>query len=254
MKHSVHSLRELPLLYMTGENDMGFKHKKTDEVLDRIIQVIWHYQQTHNNETPTQQFIFNELVEGKLLGGASPSSMTWYTRLLIDDDRIEKISSRPFRVTIRQHPKNRSAILRASRALEAQAALEAKPQPAPATPMAAAEVNVAEACAVGGEAGCPEPGPKPEVQAPQQVLADAHRAFADTLDPVERVTTEPRRSYVPERNMNWREAEQIIAAHGGNLLNIASQYIMSTARAGDLLEQLLDRGYTVTKTNPRWRD
>lgn len=247
--HSVHSFRELPLLYMTGDNDMGYPRKVTPLILDRIVQVIWWYQHEHNGETPEQIFIYNELAGEKLLSGNSPSSMTLFTKYLIDEDRIEVISRRPYRVTIREkHPKNKRAIKQAIKALTA-AGMMPSDEPPTAVLEGPADVIVCDTpaevlretaekleAAITG----PEPGPEPE-------------PTLGTRSPYAVYNSLPK--WASHRGpMNWNELDQLVKSLGGDLTAIASQFVLSTAKPGDLLEQLLDRGYTISKTNPRWRD
>lgn len=237
MPNSVHGFHNLPELFGgKAEFIMGFTHKNTAERLDKFIQCIWHYQQLNNGDTPKQSVIANEL-------GFPEGRVSHYLNLLIKDDRIERISARPWRVRILEHPKNRAAIRRLQKALDAAAAIEAQQRAAteeartPSAPMAptpptsiAAQIEPVEVAEIS-------------IPTPEARLASAHRAFADTLDPQPTAST-----------MNWHEAEAIIKAHGGNLFDIASSFIINTAKPGVLLEALLDRGYTVAKTNPRWKD
>lgn len=220
---------------------MGFTRKNTGEKLDKIVQFVHHYQTQHPGDTPSMKGIANEL-------DVHPGSITWFLNLLIDDNRMEKIShGRPLRLRILEHPKNRAAIKRLERALEAAKALEngqhfehpdkgiALPPSAPVELTGGAKQDPSDAAQIEPPAVA-EISPPPTLAEPATVAA-----------------VEPRRSFVPKRDMNWNEASQIVAAHGGDLELIARTFIMNTAKVGDLLEQLLDRGYTVAKTHPRWK-
>jgi len=81
------------------------RRKTTPEVLDKIVQFVWDYQDKHNGDTPTIEAIGRHV-------GFSGQSGGYFIGLLIDDGRFNKISSRPFRVTIADHPMNKSAISR----------------------------------------------------------------------------------------------------------------------------------------------
>jgi hypothetical protein len=100
----VRSFDDIPLLFVSeGEEEMGATRKKTPERLDKIIQLIWDYQDKHNGETPTMTFIGNHI-------GVQATGVGYWINLLVDDGRLDRISSRPFRTTITEHPKNKSAI------------------------------------------------------------------------------------------------------------------------------------------------
>lgn len=219
---------------------MGFTRKNTADKLDKIVQFVHHYQTLHPGDTPSMKAIANEL-------DVHPGSVTWFLNLLIDDNRVEKIShGRPLRLRILDHPKNKRAIRVLERALEAAAAIEngqhhehsdrgvALPPSAPIEVVGGAEQDPSVAAQIEPPAVAEISPPVVEVAIPTPV--------------------EPRRTFVPKRAMNWNEAVNIVAAHGGDLDEIARHYVMATAKPGDLLEALLDRGYTVAKTHPRWKD
>lgn len=221
---------------------MGFTHKSTVKTKDDIVQAIWLYQLLNDRATPSQQVIANEL-------GITAPRVAYFINLLVDDNRVEKVQVRPMKLRIIPDPKNRKPCERAKRIFdEMTTQMVPAPTPVPVKEERAEALPPAEPAPLDNI--IPEPEQFTSEVEPQQRLASAHRAFADELDPP---PTEPRRTYVPQRDMNWREAEHIIAGHGGNLQNIASNYIIRTARDGDLVEELLDRGYTILKTNPSRR-
>lgn len=120
MLRSVKSLDDIPELFVTkGENEMGWTRKNTPEKLDKIIQFIWDYQDKHNGDTP------NVSVIGRHVG-IDPTGMGYWITMLVDQGRLDKISSRPFRATITPNPKNASAIDRFKRIRERIAQSEAE--------------------------------------------------------------------------------------------------------------------------------
>lgn len=226
MKPAVKSFAELPaLMNHRTEPKMGYPRKKTPAMMDRVVQIIWHFKHLHGEtETPSTSLIGNEL-------GITPSGVGPYITKLEEQGRVDRIQMRPMRVTLLDHPMNKRAIKLYQRELEkAHKPLDMpKPKPAEADARREADAEVIKELVEGpSPTAAPMPEPSP--------------------------TTERRRTFVPLRDMNWAEANSIIAAHGGNLDAIARSFILNTARPGELLEQLLDRGYTVHKTNPRWKD
>lgn len=185
---------------------MGYTRKNTPERLDKLVQFIYHYQQQHAGETPSRSVIANNT-------DIPADSVSWFIKLLVDDNRLERISNKPWRVRLLEHPKNRAAIRRLEKALAA--ATEAEQ---------AAAANV--------------PADEP-LEAPPVATSDAA-----PVPP----TPAPAENYPPQHGMNWNEAATIIARHGGDLDLIASTFIIRTAKNGDLLAELIDRGYTVSKT------
>lgn len=100
----VHSFADIPQLYVIeGESTMGATRKNTPERLDKIIQSIWNFQDRHKGSTPTLTMIENEV-------GIAPQGGGYWINMLVDQGRLDKISGRPFRVTITDHPANTKAI------------------------------------------------------------------------------------------------------------------------------------------------
>lgn len=85
---------------------MGATYKRTHEKLDKIVQFIWDYQRQHNGETPKQVTI------GTHIGLTNPAiSTSYFIAKLVDEGRLHKISARPFRATINDdHVQNKKAI------------------------------------------------------------------------------------------------------------------------------------------------
>lgn len=197
---------------------MGYPRKKTPVVMDRIVQIIWHFKHLHGEtETPSTALIANEL-------GITPSGVGPYITKLEEAGRVDRIQVRPMRVTLLDHPMNKRAIKLFQRELEkAHKPLDMPKPKAEPKPEPAEDVIV--------------------VDAQPEELKQAVEALSTTIA--------PERARVVS---NWADAEKLVANHGGDLQEIATRYILATARPGDLLEALLDRGYTVHKTNPKWRD
>lgn len=201
---------------------MGFTHKKTDERLDKIVQTIHHFQNLNNGDTPKQRVIGNEL-------GIPEGRINHYINLLESDKRIERISIRPWRVRLLDHPKNRAAIRRLERALAAADA-------------AAAGQPVSDGIALPPSAPVEVPAPSPDVPAPSVAEEPAPPAPAK----ISRASLP-----YPKPKTLW-EAEQNLQAvgvdpksvHGRDVITLPT---IKTAPTGMLLEELLDRGYTISK-------
>lgn len=112
MPRSVRDLRDLPLLYVVrGENEMGAPKKTRAELLDKMIQFIWDYQDRHNGETPMLNVVGRHV-------GVEHAGVGYYINLLVDEGRLSRIGARPFRVTITEHKENQKAIDRFKRIRE----------------------------------------------------------------------------------------------------------------------------------------
>lgn len=205
---------------------MGYPRKKTPAVMDRIVQIIWHFKHLHGEtETPSTTLIANEL-------GITPSGIGPYITKLEEAGRVDRIQMRPMRVTLLDHPMNKRAIKLYQRELEKAHKPLDMPKPKPVEmPALTDEVVV--------------------VDVPAEVLRE-------TVEKMSAAVAEPAPTPPPTVRagppQSWSDCEAIIKAYGGDLLTIATFYILNTARPGQLLEALLDRGYTVHKTNPKWKD
>ena len=96
--------------------------KRTEERMDKAIQFIWNYQRYHGGDTP------NMVTIGQNIGISDWKTGTPYLiARLVGEGRLDKISSRPFRATINMNdPKNKAAIHRFQRLLEKQEQAEAE--------------------------------------------------------------------------------------------------------------------------------
>jgi hypothetical protein len=218
----VHDFREIPLLFVSeGEKKMGATRKTTPEVKDKIIQFLWDYQDKHNGDTPAQVVIGRH-------SGINPSGIGYWLGLLIDDGRLNKISSNPFRATITDHPKNKSAIERFKRLRQriedanerereqirqrqAEDAQTEQLQQDRAAVFAAAPTVEALPAPVAGNNGAPVVA-APEVQAIDRLA----RTRGDYL-----------------------HAQKAVKSEMPKLLKIADER--------DLVFELISRGYTITK-------
>jgi hypothetical protein len=99
----VHDFRDIPLLFTEGEDKMGAPKKTRAELLNKIVQFIWDYQQKHNGETPALGVIGTHV-------GVKAEGMGYYAAILVDEGRIDRIGVRPFRVSITDHKENKRAI------------------------------------------------------------------------------------------------------------------------------------------------
>lgn len=206
-----------------------YRLKRTPEMLDRVVQVIWHYKQLHGEHTsPPTDVIANEL-------GIHASGIGNYINKLENEGRLDRIQTRPIRVTLLDHPMNKRAVKLYQRELEkAHKPLDMQ---AP-KPVASASDNRPPAT----------DGDVIVVDTPPEVL----RETAEKMSAAIAAPAPPTVRAGPPQS--WADCEAIIKAYGGDLTSIATFYILNTARPGQLLEALLDRGYTVHKTNPKWKD
>jgi hypothetical protein len=103
----VKDFQDLPELFIEEtekEKTMGATHKKTAQTLDKMVQFIWDYQDKHEGATPTLTTVANHV------GVKNSASATYFMNKLVDDGRVDKISSMPFRVSITDHKDNQRAI------------------------------------------------------------------------------------------------------------------------------------------------
>lgn len=105
MATKVRALSDIVDLFVMeeGEKNMGGPKKTRAELLDKMVQFIWDYQDRHGGDTPRVNVIERHLNIANAGGG-------YYIAILVDQGRINKISSHPFRVTITDHPLNLKAI------------------------------------------------------------------------------------------------------------------------------------------------
>jgi hypothetical protein len=102
----VNDLKDIHEIFIEEkEQDMGATRKKTPEMLDKMIQFIWDYQQKNKGATPSMIQTAREV-------GINPSSTYYFFDLLVNEGRINKISSHPFRVTVTGHKDNTKAVQR----------------------------------------------------------------------------------------------------------------------------------------------
>lgn len=210
MKPHVKTLRDLPKLFTTkGDDDMPKMFKKTPARLDALVQNIWHFQQLHQGATPTGTLLEHgvDLPAG---------SFTYYRNLLEMDERIALISHRPLRVTLKlSHPKNKAAIARKLRELEK---LDQAPrQIAPELPFE----------------GSPEP---------DTALVTAAYAVVNTLGSqapdVDNATVAAASTYA--------EATDVLADAKVRVRQMLPR-LLTMAEARDLIHELVERGYVVSK-------
>lgn len=125
-------------------NQMGYPRKTRAATLNRIIEFIWSYQQTHHGDTPTTAVSARELE-------LSSSSLHYYLGVLAESGRIDRVSIRPPRIFITQHPLNlevmqtwvaKQPAVADAQLTEKRAALQSTVEPAANVPSSSAE-NVA---------------------------------------------------------------------------------------------------------------
>jgi hypothetical protein len=232
MKHGVHDFRDIPLLFVEGEVDMGAPKKTRAELLDKIIQFIWDYQDKHNGETPSQVLIERH-------AGIHTNGGSYYMAMLVDEGRLNKISSRPFRVTITEHPANKKAIDRFKRFRERmERADEAERQRIREEQEhnAVAEQRQSDRDAVFASADDTmvvedRPAPAPERPAIPLENRGEHQTIAPLVAKAAR--------YV-DTNDQHRVALRELKTEMGRLIKLADER--------DLVFELVGRGYTVSKT------
>jgi hypothetical protein len=140
--------------------------------------------------------------------------MSWFISSLINDNRLERLPGhRPFRVRILDHPKNRAAIRRLEKALEAADRL-------------AAQTKTEAPAQVAVEQKSP-PAPEPPAALPPAALP----------------YPKPRTLFEAEQNLRSVGVDPS-TAQGKDVITLPT---VKTAPTGMLLEELLNRGYTVSK-------
>lgn len=237
----VKSLDDIPLLYVppTPEEkgtDMGATYKRTHEKLDKIIQFIWDYQRQHNGETPKMVTI------GTHLGITNPEvSTSYFIAKLVDEGRIHKISSRPFRATINDdHHLNKKAINSWKRLLEAREKAEEeerqrirerqateRQQEDRAAVFEAVEAEQVPAAAIHDA----RPEPRTTAPLPSQAWREpTPQAINGEVDTVFRFN---------QARTELRDAQKAIKA--------AMPQMIKVAETRDLLSEIIERGYVVSK-------
>jgi hypothetical protein len=218
----VKDFSDIPLLFAEGENDMGAPKKTRAELLDKFIQFVWDYQQKHNGETPTLVTVGQNI-------GIKGGGEGYYTSILIDEGRLNRISVRPFRATITDHPKNTSAIGRYKRLLAKKEAFEA----AERERIRAEQASNAEASqrAEDKEAVFAAISDSVDVQ---KAPALAEERPAIPLAPLVKVADR----YVGASDQ-YRAAQRALKTEMPRLIKFADER--------DLVFELLNRGYTVKK-------
>lgn len=110
---TVKAFSDLLMIY-EKENEMGRVAAKEIPIRkDKIVQFVWDYQQKHDGDTPHMGLI------GNMLDIVPTAARNWVARL-VDDDRVELISTNPLRIRLLDHPKNTAAIERYKRLLAAK--------------------------------------------------------------------------------------------------------------------------------------
>lgn len=192
---------------------MGYPRKKTPEMLDRIVQIIWHFKHLHGEtETPSTSLIANEL-------GITASGIGPYITKLEEAGRVDRIQLRPMRVTLLDHPMNKRAIKLFQRELEkAHKPLDIR-----------------------------KPEPEPKAQPPEQMSPPTVAEI-----PAAPPTSRPAPGLPFPRPKSLWEAEQNLKAVGVDPATVVGRDVITlptikTAPTGLLLEELIERGYCVSK-------
>lgn len=243
---AVKDLKDLPWLFdKEGVTDMGATRKTTPERLDKIIQFIWDYQDKHNGETPRMTTIGNHI------GVMGAGSMTYWINMLVDSGRLNKISSLPFRASINMDNRdNQKAIERFKRIrkqIDAHDAEErerirakqeyerkqAEQEEARQAVFAAAEAETAAATPAVVATQDVEPRPRTTEPLTRTAIAsftgrtEQPPANDDSIFRFERARSE------------LRDAQKAVKQ--------AMPAMIKVAETRDLVHELLERGYVVSK-------
>jgi hypothetical protein len=240
----VKSLNEIAHLYLKaegGDEDMP-NWKRTEERMDKAIQFIWNYQRLHGGNTPRMVTI------GQNIGIKDwKTGTTYFITKLVDEGRLDKISSQPFRATINMsHPKNRSAIHRFQRLLEKQEQAEADERQdirerqeterilanrQEVFAAASAELEDGPAIRIHDHGPrTPAPGPDREAGGQQLIPRSEAQRNGETIDSILRFN---------EARTSLRDAEKVIRQ--------AMPQMIKVAATRDLLNELVERGYVVSR-------
>jgi hypothetical protein len=250
----VKSLDDIPLLFVptTPEeekgNTMGATFKRTHEKLDKMVQFIWDYQRQHNGETPKM------ITIGTHVGITNPGvSTSYFIAKLVDEGRINKISPRPFRCTINEnHPLNKRAINGFKKLLAAREEAEEaerqrireqqaawKQQEDRTAVFEAVEAEQVPASRVHDARPTERPAPLPSVAfAPRTNAAAVVQRTANDVTPV---NGEPGDTIFRfnEARAELRDAQKAIKT--------AMPQMIKVAETRDLLTEIVERGYVVSK-------
>ena len=210
--------------------------------MDKVIQFIWNYQRLHGGETPRMVTI------GQNIGIKDwKTGTTYFITKLVDEGRLDKISSQPFRATITMsHPKNRSAIQRFQRLIEKQEQAEAEERQgirerqetdrilaSRQEVFAAASAELREVPAIGidnARAPTRAPGPDQEPHRQQLISVVEPQRNGENIDTILRFN---------EARASLRDAEKVIRQ--------AMPQMIKVAATRDLLNELVERGYVVSR-------
>lgn len=236
----VHDFRDIPLLFTEGEDKMGAPKKTRAELLDKIIQFIWDYQDKHAGDSPKLEVIGRHV-------GIKAEGVGYYAAILVDEGRLNRISVRPFRATILEHKDNKRAIDRWKRLRARVEEADAREREQIRERQGAEQItdqrqtDRAAALALVGDtvvAESPPPSPSPEARTFERPAIarswDRQMGTGQQQDPdavkVERFN---------EAQSRVREVNREVKALMPKLLKIADER--------DLVFELISRGYTVKK-------
>lgn len=229
MAQAVRDFKDIPHLFVVeGESDVTGQRKSTPEKLDKIIQFLWDYQQKHNGESPNQTVIGRHV-------GINENGIGYWLSLLIDDGRLSKISGRPFRATITEHPKNTKAIDRFKRLLVYKEEMEAKERER----IREKQAQEADADQRNNDKNAlfentsPPPADRETTLVPQ-LVAVRERPVVQEAD-----NTKDRLDRFVDAHAQVRAIDRDVRELMPKLLKVASER--------DMVYELVLRGYTVTK-------
>lgn len=248
MPHNrVKSLRDLPKLFAKPERTktMGVTRHKTPERLDKIIQFIWNYQRNHAGESPPSLKMISENLPEII-------SMRWYIGLLEQEGRLEIVGVRPLKVVInRDHPKNKAAINRFMKLLERAEALEAAAAPQPVT------VEEEHQAIVAREA---ETATADQVETDHLSEQEFHDWAAEKEEPsLETMlhnwgeappaqdTVRTMEEHQLSRSITRATEAQRTLDRENTVIGSAMPQLLKIADTRDLLSELVERGYVVSK-------
>lgn len=195
---------------------MGATRKSTPERLDRLIQFIWDFQQKHDGETPSQAL----LAKHNDIGA---SGVGYWINLLVDQRRLHKISVRPFRATIKDHPQNTTAIDRFKHIRERVETLHAEERE-----------RIREGPAASADVA--------------EVAQDKEAVFASMpprTAPSSTTVPQPQPCAAPVVEKYTVARAALVAAQ--KEVKAAMPQMLKIAESRDLVHELVERGYIVSK-------
>lgn len=237
MGNCVKTFEEIPFLFSDNEeeNDMAdgrkghtkIKKKDIPAHKDRIIQFIWDYQQKHSGDTPTNTAIAQHM-------GQTPGPMRLWLNRLYDDKRIDIIATNPLRITVLDHAKNTNAIERFKRLSKMREEHEERERE---------QIRERQAQDKAAEEAMAEQERRNAVSA--ELLGNTLNEAPPKAD-FEMPQTRPANDPVSDAVVGYTRAARA-SEEMEPYIKAVMHRLLPLAESRDMVAELVERGYTVTK-------